>query len=354
MLKPIKMKAALQQKIWGGQKIAQNFSKESSGLDNIGETWEVSDQSGGPSICQSSDLNGKTLSEALVSHSKEILGTASLLQDKFFPLLYKFIDAKDNLSVQVHPGDNSPLGDAKTETWYVVDAPKNGTLILGLTDDTKNKSKDEILDILKSDQSESVLKKVPVEPGDIVFIPAGTVHAITAGMLIYEVQQNSDTTFRIYDYKRLENGKPRQLHLDESAQVIDFEGQEPYKLKAIEVQKPEATWRYLVACKYFSLIELSNLQNEILLPQRESFSVLTQISGEAKLEFLDESLELKQGDSVLIPAEFSQSIPLKLLSRAPQAKSILSFIPEFEKDIQKPLLKAGVSEAEIQNWSKMS
>ena len=204
---PLKFKPILQAKLWGGDGLYRVLGKGEPYETDLGESWELSDRDDNASVIASGTFSAANLRDLFSVHARDILGGQYSPSMARFPLLYKFIYAKENLSVQVHPGDGSPLGDAKTECWYILDAPPGGELILGIAGDG---DRERTLAALRTSACREVLNRVPVRAGDLFFIPAGTVHAITAGLLLYEVQQNSDTTFRLYDWDRVDAaGKPR-------------------------------------------------------------------------------------------------------------------------------------------------
>src|SRR5690606_34099787 len=191
MLPLLKFKPVLLPKPWGGDALWRVLGKGGPADDRMGESWELSDRDEAPSIVAEGPLAGRSLPELLAAHGPVILGDASTS----FPLLYKFIAAREKLSVQVHPGAGSPLGEAKTECWYVVDAAPGAALIVGVA--PGGRDREATLALLKSPACETVLQRLPARPGDVFLVPAGTVHSITEGLLLYEVQQNSDTTFRL-------------------------------------------------------------------------------------------------------------------------------------------------------------
>ena len=342
---PLKLQSQLQEKIWGGDGLYRILKKGNSQDTNMGEAWELSDRQGWESKVQEGAFQGRDLKSLLQEFPEAILGTpsGSNFSKITFPLLYKFIYAREALSVQVHPGDNSPLGEAKTEAWYIVYAPPSAKLIVGLK---PGYTPEETVRILQSKDCEKVLQQVEVKAGDMLFIPAGTVHAITAGLLIYEVQQNSDTTFRLYDWGRVDaQGKPRDLHVKESAQVIDFTLPNQNKISPLCIEHTTHTENYLVACPYFALIKYSALTKLIVLPFISKFKVLTCMRGHFQLSGFGDIMELKIGDTILIPA-ICENIFLKAVETG--SEIVLSIVPDLENDVYAPLKKAHYSEQQIQ------
>jgi mannose-6-phosphate isomerase len=260
--------------------------------------------------------------------------------------LYKFIHAAEKLSVQVHPGAGSALGEAKTEAWYVVDAAPGASLIVGVA--SQGRSREEVLALLESPRCEEALRRHPVKKGDVFFIPAGTVHAITEDLLLYEVQQNSDTTFRLYDWGRVDAaGKARPLHLDEAARVADLQEREGYRIPFLRVEREGYFEDYLVACPYFALQRRHGFRKEAMLKTQGAFRVLTVVGGECALRWETDQMRLLLGETALIPASLAEVC----VDALPEAEILVSFVPEFERDIRKPLRAAGYGESEIARLS---
>jgi len=316
-LYPFKFNPVLKDKIWGGDKLQKFFNKQSS-TDKLGESWELSDVSGDESIVSNGEFKGKTLHELIKKYQHAILGKK--VYEKYneaFPLLFKLIDANDNLSIQVHPGDEMAKirhnSFGKTEMWYVVDAEPGASLIIGFTNDC---SKQEYIEALNQGVVESLLQKVPVSKGDVFFIPAGLVHAIGQGVVIAEIQQSSDITYRIYDYERKdENGNERELHVDQALDVINFSAsQEPktkYNLK-------ENTVCPLVSCDYFKTNKIEFTHSlDCDYSQKDSFVVYMCLSGNFYVECTDSIVHVTKGETVLIPAHIDR---VKLI---PEEKSEL-------------------------------
>lgn len=233
------------EKIWGGNKLHDIFGYDTD-KDNIGECWAISAQPGSESTCTTKGFEGKTLS-ALWSESPELFGHYD--SDRF-PLLVKFIDAKEDLSIQVHPSDeyarvheNGSLG--KQECWYVCDAPEGEHVILG----HNARTREEFNTLVDTKRYDQLLCLKNIKKADFVKIEPGTVHAIMAGTMVLEIQQNSDITYRFYDYDRLENGKPRTLHLEQAKEVINV----PETNGFIYSTTDEAGIHELYSCKYFTV-----------------------------------------------------------------------------------------------------
>ncbi len=306
MLYPLKFEPILKDKIWGGTKLNSLFSKASTSLF-LGESYELSGLENDPSIVVNGFLAGNTLEELIEIYMGELVGDH--VYDQFglqFPLLFKLIDANDTLSIQVHPDDEVALERhnqfGKTEMWYVLEADADAELILGFNHDC---SQDEYVEALESDTVESLLRKVKVTAGDVIFIPAGTVHAIGKGIVLAEIQQTSDLTYRIFDYNRKdENGVERDLHTEMALDVIKYEVVTHPKV-AYSAQKNQVT--PLVDCNYFTT-------NMILFDQPltrhytsiKSFVVYMCLESSFLIECDGEKTIVNKGETILIPASIDE------------------------------------------------
>ncbi len=302
MLYPLKFQPILKDKIWGGKKLKTIFQKEGS-TDKSGESWEISGYAGDESVVTNGFLAENNLQELIEIYMGELVGDSVYEQYGLtFPLLFKIIDANQNLSIQVHPGDEVAAerhnSFGKTEMWYVIDADPGGELIIGFS---KDSSRDEYLDALENDHVEDLLQKVPVKKGDVFFIPAGLVHAIGKGVVVAEIQQTSDITYRIYDYKRTdENGNERELHTEEALDVINFEASTHPKVDYIKQLNEIVP---LVKCDYFTtnLISFDNAINRNY-GTIDSFKAYMCMEGNFTVEFNKEKTIVYQGDTIMIPA----------------------------------------------------
>lgn len=302
MLYPLKFTPVLKDKIWGGTRLKSLFGKNTQSA-KLGESWELSGYENDESVVANGFLEGNNLAELIEIYMGDLVGDK--VYDMFgltFPLLFKLIDANQNLSIQVHPGDEIAAerhnSFGKTEMWYVVDADQGAELTIGFTKDC---NQDEYLDALESDRVEELLQKVPVTKGDVLFIPAGLVHAIGKGVVVAEIQQSSDVTYRIYDYKRVdENGHERDLHTEEALDVIDFsEAKNPktaYQIKRNQIVE-------LVSCDYFTtnIIEFDEplTRNYGTI---DSFVAYMCLEGSFVIEYNDEKTVVNSGETMLIPA----------------------------------------------------
>jgi mannose-6-phosphate isomerase len=302
MLYPLKFSPILKNKIWGGTKLKSLFNKPAES-NKLGESWELSGYEGDESVVTNGFLAGNNLVELIEIYMGELVGDT--IFDDFglsFPLLFKLIDANENLSIQVHPNDEVAAerhnSFGKTEMWYVVDADPGSVLIIGFNDDC---SKETYLNAMAEDKVEDLLHKVQVTKGDVFFIPAGRVHAIGKGVVVAEIQQSSDITYRIYDYKRKdENGNERELHTDQALDVINFEASKQPKT----IYKPllnEIT--PLITCDYFTTDMLRfDKRIERNYSRIDSFVVYMCLEGNFTITFEGEKTTVGKGETVLIPA----------------------------------------------------
>jgi mannose-6-phosphate isomerase len=306
MLYPLKFAPILKDKIWGGTKLQNIFNKQTES-EKLGESWELSGYDGDESLVTNGFLAGNNLTELIEIYMGELVGDK--IYDEYglsFPLLFKLIDANENLSIQVHPGDEVAAerhnSYGKTEMWYVVDAEQGAELIIGFTNDC---NRDEYLDELEAGEVEKLLQKVPVKKGDVFFIPAGLVHAIGKGVVVAEIQQSSDITYRIYDYKRTDDqGNERELHTEQALDVINFAASKnpktDYKAILNEITP-------LVECEYFTTnmirFDTAVTRNYGTI---DSFVAYMCLEGNFAIEFNDEKTIVNKGDTVLIPASLNE------------------------------------------------
>lgn len=290
---PMFMQPVFKETVWGGTKILTTFGKKIPS-DHTGESWEVAAHENGQSVILNGCMAGKTLQEAIEEAPEEILGSKVLEEHgTHFPLLIKLIDASDNLSVQVHPDDEmakcleGPRENGKTEMWYVLDAQPGARLIYGLRQEVTPEA---FAEAIESQTLEQLVNWVPVHKGDTFFIPAGTLHAIGAGILIAEIQQNSDTTYRVYDYGRVGlDGKPRQLHIEKAKQVT--------KLTA-SVGTEYADIEEGIVCPYFQTYRRNLRGLQEIAVSSEHFQILMILEGSGRIN----GQPFKKGDTILLPA----------------------------------------------------
>ncbi len=299
---PLLLKAPLKDYLWGGRRLIDEYGFETD-KEKAAEAWMLSCHKDGNSIVRNGELSGLTLQQAI-----EVLGKASLGKKSadftYFPILIKLIDAKDRLSVQVHPDDEYALANegeyGKTEMWYVVDCDEDAKLIYGFNQDI---SRGEFLERINNNNLSPVCNYVPVKKGDVFFIDSGTMHAIGKGILIAEVQQNSNTTYRVSDYGRLgADGKPRELHIKQAVEVTKTQKPtKPYGAVGDVTLYPFGTVRELASCNYFTT-ELISLDGNVGIYDNDSFISLLVLDGAATLSYTGGMMRLKKGDSVFVPA----------------------------------------------------
>jgi mannose-6-phosphate isomerase len=313
---PIRLQASLHETIWGGRRLERDGWKQLPPGDvAIGEAWETEINT----IAQNAPYSGKTLGTLVQEYGEDLLGSQVIaIFGHRFPLLAKFIDANAKLSVQVHPDDRyaaqheqGKLG--KTEFWYVLDAAPGASIIHGFKSPT---SRAEVQRAIESVTLENLLAEVAVAPGDVIFVPAGTVHAIGSGVLLYELQEYSDITYRMYDYGRLTaTGTPRELHVQRSLDVTAYDRSPRVKVRPVSLPgKPRYTDRCLVACAYFVSRELVLQNNGIFSGYmkgrtRNSCIILTSLGGNLRVSFgeaLEQSESLTRGQTMVLPAALGQ------------------------------------------------
>lgn len=304
--KPFMLRPSGKDYIWGGNRLNDEFEKRID-IKPLAETWECSTHPDGPSYILTGEFAGKTLAEVLKIHPEYIGEHAN--ENGELPTLIKFIDAKNDLSVQVHPTDEyaktnerGQLG--KTEMWYVLDATKNAKIVYGLNHDM---TEEELRVTLNEGTLENHLQKVSVKRGDIFFIEAGTIHAIGEGTLVVEIQENSNLTYRIFDYNRADkNGNKRELHVDKAVAVAKLTRSEEPKqpIRVLNYRNGEAS-ELLCRCKYFEtyrMIVNTERRQIVAISAGENYRVLLCIGGCGSIGFAGESMNFYKGDCIFIPA----------------------------------------------------
>ena len=302
---PLKFRPILKSVVWGGEKIAP-FKEITTDQHNIGESWELSGVKGNESVVANGEYAGRTITELVQEFKGRLIGQKNYERTgDEFPLLIKFIDAKQDLSIQVHPDDELAAkrhngSKGKTEMWYVVAADKDAHLMSGLT---QKITPDEYEQRVNNHTITDVLHDYKVAPGDVFFLPAGRIHSIGSGSFIAEIQQTSDITYRIYDFGRLGlDGKPRELHTELAKAAIDYTVYPDYRT---EYRKEKNLENVLVDCSYFTT-SLYDLDREVTkdLSGLDSFLVVICIEGKGSLKDAEgKEVTLHQGETVLIPAD---------------------------------------------------
>lgn len=292
----LKLAPCFKDYLWGGRRLVEEYNKQYSG-EILAESWELSCHPDGPSVIINGQYAGKTLQEYIDTEGKDVLGE-NCRRFKEFPILTKFIDAKDNLSIQVHPDNRYALKNegqyGKTEMWYVMDAGEDAYLYYGFKQEI---SREEFARRIEEDTLLDVLNSVRVQKGDVLFIEAGTIHAIGKDILIAEIQQNSNITYRVYDYGRTgKDGKKRDLHIEKALAVTN----------RVPIVKSKTSYPHIADCDYFTVDKL-NLDGQMMRKMEgnvtaKSFINILFLDGEGKIICADETVAYKKGDSIFLSA----------------------------------------------------
>lgn len=325
---PLKFENLYYEKIWGGREFEKFRTNVPKG--NIGESWDVSCNINSESIIKNGKYSGMNLDELIKLKGEKIIGT-KISKDKF-PLLIKLIDARENLSIQVHPNDEYAKQEGKigkTEAWYILEAEKDSKIILGFKD---NITEYELGKIMKKGEIEKYVNQVPVKKGQVYFVKSGLIHSIGAGVVLAEIQQNSDTTYRIYDYNR-----GRSLNIDKGLNTINLE-LKAEESKGLIAKKKGYNKIYLCLCREFALelYEVETFFREF--SDKERFYCFTCVEGNGEVIYKDDNnnlknVEIKKADSILIPAfqgEYKFCGKMKILK---------SYLPDLEKVKEKIFLE---------------
>jgi len=299
-LYPLVFEPILQDRIWGGTKLKTDLGKNIP-TETTGESWELSTVNNNVSVVKAGEYQGKPLTDLLEQYPAEVLGDKVHAQfGTQFPLLFKFLDAREDLSIQVHPNDelakerHNSFG--KTEMWYVMQADKGSRIIVGFKEKS---SPQEYLEKLESKNLIDILNEEPAQKGDVYFLETGTIHAIGAGIVIAEIQQTSDITYRIYDWDRVDaNGKGRELHVEQALDAMNYNTTDTKK----EYTKVENKSNTMVDCPYFTTNFLPLNGYTDISKSGDSFTVYICTEGEYTFEANNETYAFKKGDTVLVPA----------------------------------------------------
>lgn len=292
--------AIFKEKIWGGDKL-KSFGYDIPS-DKTGEAWVFSAHPNGESLAKNGKYSGESLGWLWKNH-RELFGN---IEGDKFPLLVKIIDANDDLSVQVHPNDryakmneNGELG--KTECWYILDCEEDASLIYGI----KARDREELDKMIDKGEWDKLLREIPIKKGDFLFVPSGTVHAIKAGTVILEIQQNSDTTYRLYDYdRRDDSGNLRELNLEKSKEVIEVPFIQRESKSEIQELK-EMTRTKLIESEYFTVYHY-DIRDRVILNQDQPFVLFSVIEGQGVLTIEDESFKLQKGDHFMLTSQVAE------------------------------------------------
>ncbi|RLD89831.1 MAG: mannose-6-phosphate isomerase [Bacteroidetes bacterium] len=301
-LYPLKFTPVFKDKIWGGQKIKTSLGIDYGNLPNCGEAWMVSGVEGNPTLVSNGFLAGNELNELVEIYMGDLVGDK--VYDEYgieFPLLIKFIDANDWLSIQVHPDDElaakRKIGRGKTEMWYILEADEEAQLIAGFN---QKMNKEKYLNHLEDKTLKEILNFEPVKKGDVFYIPSGRVHALGPGILLTEIQQTSDTTYRIYDWDRIDAaGLQRELHTEEALDAIDFEFHKKYRTDYTPVINKTVP---VVKSPYF-VTGLITLKNPLKKDYEEldSFVIYILLEGSLTVKWEHGEIQMKKGETVVIP-----------------------------------------------------
>lgn len=312
-LYPLKFKPIYLDKIWGGNRLKTLLNKDYGNLPNCGESWEISGVKGNISVVDNGFLAGNNLQELIEIYMGDIVGDKVFKKfGEEFPLLIKFIDAQDDLSIQVHPNDELSKkrhnAYGKTEMWYVVDATEEALINSGFN---RQVSKEQYLEYIENGKLTDLLHYDKTEKGDVFFIPAGRVHAIGKGAMVAEIQQTSDVTYRIFDYNRKDDkGNLRELHTDLAIDAINFSFMEEYKTR-YSIKKNISS--ELVSCNYFTtnILEFDSLIEKDY-SQLDSFIIYLSLEGDFEIQYEEGTVKVNKGETILIPAsvELFQLNPL--------------------------------------------
>ncbi|HEX9979453.1 MAG TPA: type I phosphomannose isomerase catalytic subunit [Flavobacterium sp.] len=301
---PLQFTPILKERIWGGTKLGGELNKELSS-EITGESWEISTVKNEISIVANGKFAGRNLNELIDDFPEEILGTEVVKRfGKEFPLLFKFIDAREDLSIQVHPNDelakkrHNSFG--KTEMWYVMQADPGSRIIVGFKEKS---SPEEYLGHLENKSLVEILDAVPAKSGDVFFLETGTVHAIGAGILLAEIQQTSDITYRVYDWDRVDaEGNSRELHIEQALDAINYDVIDTYRSYS---DLPNMV-NQVVDCPYFTTGFLPLDGKTEVTKSGASFTVYMCVEGDFEIQSAGESFHYKKGDTVLLPAALQE------------------------------------------------
>ena len=303
MLYPLVFHPRFKERVWGGRELETLYGKKLPPGKPIGESWEISDRPGDESVVANGKLAGKTLRELMEQYPREILGDAKPATGNRFPILCKILDAREKLSLQVHPPAHKAAelkGEPKTEMWYIADAAPGAELYVGLKCGiTRAEFEKRIADGTVTE----CFHRVPVRAGDTMFLPSGRVHAIGAGLVIFEIQQNSDTTYRVFDWHRVGlDGKPRELHVEQSLASIDFADFEPHLVMEKFAGDGKYRSRQLVRHDLFEVDSIEMMEGTRAALPKKKLQILTVTRGKIEVQSGTDTVILDAGHFCLIPA----------------------------------------------------
>ena len=307
VLYPITFQPIFKERIWGGRELERLYAKKIPAGIPIGESWEISDRPGDASVIANGPLAGKNLRWLMENHAHELLGDAKPASENRFPLLIKILDAREKLSLQVHPPASKAAelkGEPKTEMWFIADAAPGAELFVGLK---RGVTRAEFEKKISDGSVAECFHRVPVRAGDTMFLPSGRVHAIGDGLVIFEIQQNSDTTYRVFDWNRTGlDGKPRELHIAQSLASIDFNDFEP-KLVETKFTGDEVKVRPLVNGPLFNVEALEMKSGASLNLKSRKLQIVAAVRGRLEIQSGSVSVELSAGQFCLVPASLERT-----------------------------------------------
>ena len=302
VLYPFIFQPIFKDRIWGGRELERLYAKKIP-AGRIGESWEISDRPGDASVIANGPLAGKDLRWLTEHHAAEILGDAKPAAQNRFPLLCKILDAREKLSLQVHPPASKAAelkGEPKTEMWFIADAAPDASLYVGLK---RGVTRAEFERKISDGSVADCFHRIPVKAGDTMFLPSGRVHAIGEGLVIFEIQQNSDTTYRVFDWNRVGlDGKPRELHIAQSLASIDFNDFEPKLVATQFAADGKIQTRLLVQDPLFQVSEITSETSGSISLGKPRLRILAVVNGSLTVIGGDTSVELQPGQFCLIPA----------------------------------------------------
>jgi mannose-6-phosphate isomerase len=326
--------------LWGGTALGSRFNRPIPDGQQVGESWDIVSHAADQSRLSTGPLAGASLAELAANYRDALLGKTP--SSGSFPLLCKFIDANDRLSVQVHPDDrNARLNGwgefGKTECWYILDAQPGAEIILGWNRDV---SREEISRRIENGSLPEVLNRIPIQKGDLLFVPAGTVHAIMEGTLIYEMQETSDTTLRLFDWDRVDAaGARRPLQVRDALTVLDMKAHSGYRINPVVLDEGGSSRAVRIAIEEYTF----GSQRDFILRARHSFRIVTVVAGTLELRYPGGNAAIRAGGTVLLPA----------LLRDVQARgsagciALVTSVPDLQAEIINPLRRAGIDDAAI-------
>jgi mannose-6-phosphate isomerase len=348
-LYPLAVERKLVQRIWGGQRLATRLRLNGSCPARLGETWEVFDTN----VIRNGHLAGQTLSQVAARYGAQLVGTRPLARyGAGFPLLIKFIDANDRLSLQVHPNDGyahtyeAVTGfHGKTEAWYILEAEPGADIIYGLSQYVDRAGFEAAV---HAGNLEPLLQRVPVNKGDIILVPAGTLHAINAGIVLFEIQEKSDLTYRVYDYGRIDSatGKRRELHLQKALDVMDMTPSLVTKQRSLPLEE-DGSRTLLVACSHFALEHWQITSEQSHATSLDSLAIVTVIEGRGTFAWEEGNLDLCAGESLVLPAALG-GWALRPAQGSTMLHALHSYVPDLERDVIQPLKEQGYQEEQIE------